>query len=45
MSKNISPGDNVFVETPSHGFVEAKVTGSNKNSVSVKYVDEFIKET
>ena len=51
MNKNISIGKKVYVPTPSHGFVEAKITdikkdNSNKiESVSIKYIDEFIKET
>ena len=49
---NFEIGNKVYVPTPSHGFVEAKIVNivkSNNNkeikSISVKYVDDFIKET
>jgi len=57
MNKGLSVGNKVYVPTPSHGFVEAEITNvktdnSNNNSnnnkitsLSVKYVDDFIKET
>jgi len=43
-------GEKVYVPTPSHGFVEAKIIKVNKDSnkiraVTIKYVDDFIKET
>ena len=49
---NFEIGNKVYVPTPSHGFVEAKIVNivkSNNNkeikSISLKYVDDFIKET
>ena len=47
---NFEIGNKVYVPTPSHGFVEAKIVNivKNKNeinSISIKYVDDFIKET
>jgi hypothetical protein len=52
MNKNIYVGKKVYVPTPSHGFVAAEVTNvktdneTNKiTSVSIKYIDDFIKES
>ena len=51
MNNNFEIGNNVYVETPSHGFVEANIVNINKNknnkieSVSIKYKDDFIKKT
>jgi superfamily II DNA or RNA helicase len=42
---SFTPGKRVFVPTPEHGYVEAEVVKSNKNSVTLKYVDDFIKQT
>jgi len=45
----IKTGNRVYVPTPSHGFVEAEITNIKKDddkitSLSVKYVDDFIRE-
>jgi superfamily II DNA or RNA helicase len=50
IKEGVYPGNHVYVSTSDHGFVEAEVIKvSNKNnkikSVTVKYVDDFIKET
>ena len=50
MNNNFEIGKSVYVETPSHGFVEANIVNiKNKynktDSVSIKYKDNFIKET
>jgi superfamily II DNA or RNA helicase len=50
MNNDLKIGNNVYVETPSHGFVEAKIFNITKSdnktkSVSIKYTDDFIKET
>ena len=43
--KEFKKGAKVFVITPSHGFVEAKITSIDKDSIGIKYVDEFIIDT
>ena len=48
--ENLKIGNKVYIPTPSHGFVEARVVNikneDNKiKSVSLKYIDDFIKET
>lgn len=51
MNTEISIGKKVYIPTPSHGFVSAEVTDIKKDninritSVSVKYIEDFIKET
>lgn len=50
LKAGVFPGDHVYVPTPEHGYVEAEVIKvSNKDnkvrSVTLRYVDEFIKET
>jgi hypothetical protein len=51
MNNGFEIGKKVYVETPSHGFVEANIVNITKNnnnkteSVSIKYTDDFIKET
>jgi hypothetical protein len=43
--KEFKKGKKVFVNTPSHGFVEATITSFDKDTIGIKYVDEFIIET
>lgn len=45
MANKFSVGDDVYVKTPSHGFVLAKITKIDNGNVSVKYVNKFIKES
>jgi len=43
--KEFKKGKKVFVNTPSHGFVEATITSFDKDTIGIKYIDEFIIET
>ena len=47
INKNVSFTKNelVYVPTPSHGFVEAKITTITKDEISIVYTDDFIKES
>lgn len=48
-NNKFSLGKTVYIQTPSHGFVEGKITKVNKKkseieSISIKFIDDFIKE-